>query len=96
MNVAAAGGSIKKVPAGNELHIVNPPKSYPTAYPISTYTYLIVPTAPAQNGKALHNMIFWALTTGQQGKYTAKLLFAPIPKVVLVAAENTLKAVAKT
>ena len=35
-------------------------------------------------------MVFWALTQGQQAKYTAKLWFAPIPKVVLVAAEKTL------
>ena len=38
-------------------------------------------------------MVFWALTQGQQGKYTAKLWFAPIPKVVLVASEKTLKQV---
>jgi hypothetical protein len=35
-------------------------------------------------------MVFWALTQGQLPKYTAKLWFAPIPKVVLVAAEKTL------
>ena len=38
-------------------------------------------------------MVFWALTQGQQGKYTAKLWFSPIPKVVLVASEKTLKQV---
>ena len=43
-NVAAAGGAVTKVPANNELHIVNPPKSLPTAYPIATYTYIILPT----------------------------------------------------
>jgi hypothetical protein len=34
--------------------------------------------------------VFWALTQGQTGKYTAKLWFAPIPKPVLVFSEKTL------
>ena len=50
------------------------------------------PTKSA-NAAALRKMVFWALTTGQTAKYTAKLWFAPIPKVVLVAAEKTLKVV---
>ncbi len=47
-NVAAAGGAVTSVPANNELHIVNPPKSLPTAYPIATYTYIILPTKTAK------------------------------------------------
>ena len=89
-NIVAAGNAITTVPAGNEMHIVNPPKTNPTAYPISTYTYVILPLK-STNAAALRKMVFWALTQGQQGKYTAKLLFAPIPKTVLVAAEKTLK-----
>jgi hypothetical protein len=40
-------------------------------------------------------MIFWALTSGQQKQYAAKLTFAPMStvKTVLVAAEKTLKSV---
>ena len=91
-NVAAAGGAVTKVPANNELHIVNPPKSLPTAYPIATYTYIILPTKSAKAAE-LRKMVFWALTQGQAAKYTAKLWFAPIPKVVLVASEKTLKQV---
>ena len=89
-NVAAAGGAVKSVPAGNELHIVNPPKSLPTAYPIATYTYIILPLKSA-HATELRKMVFWALTQGQAPKYTAKLWFAPIPKLVLVASEKTLK-----
>jgi phosphate transport system substrate-binding protein len=91
-NVAAAGATVTKVPDGNELHIVNPPKKFDTAYPLATYTYIILPTKSSKAAE-LRKMVFWALTTGQQGKYTAKLWFAPIPKVVLVAAEKTLKQV---
>jgi phosphate transport system substrate-binding protein len=94
-NIVAAGAAVTSVPSGNELHIVNPPKSNADAYPISTYTYIIL---PLKSGKAteLRKMVFWALTQGQQGKYTAKLYFAAIPKVVLVAAERTLKQVQAT
>ena len=91
-NVVAAGATVKSVPAGNELHIVNPDKTNPLAYPISTYTYIILPQK-TQNAPALRKMVFWALTQGQAGKYTAKLYFAPIPKVVLVASEKALQGI---
>ena len=89
-NVAVAGDAIKNVPANGELHIVNPPKSLANAYPIATYTYIILPTKSAKAAE-LRKLVFWALTQGQAGKYTAKLWFAPIPKVVLVASEKMLK-----
>jgi phosphate transport system substrate-binding protein len=91
-NVTSAGGAVTSVPANNELHIVDPPKSLPTAYPIATYTYIILPTK-TPNAVALRKMVFWALTQGQAAKYTARLWFAPIPKVVLAASEKTLKQV---
>jgi len=43
------------------------------------------------SARAITPIVFWALTGGQ--KYGPKLLFVPIPKVVLVAAEKTLKRV---
>jgi len=91
-NVKAAGDAVTKVPGNNEMHIVNPPRSNPTAYPIATYTYVILPTRSAHAAE-LRKMVFWALTQGQSTKYTAKLWFVPIPKVVLAAAEKTLKQV---
>jgi phosphate transport system substrate-binding protein len=94
-NVAAAGSAVTKIPANNELHIVNPPKTLPTAYPIATYTYIILPTRSPKAAE-LRKMVFWALTQGQKGPYTAKLWFSPIPKNVLVASEKTLKNVANT
>jgi phosphate transport system substrate-binding protein len=76
---------------GVEMHIVNPPKSAgKLAYPISTYTYVIV---PKQSSKAaeLRKLIFWALTVGNK-TYGPKLIFAPrFPTKVLVAAEKALK-----
>jgi phosphate transport system substrate-binding protein len=90
--ITAAAEAFPKVPKSNELHIVNPPKSAPLAYPISTYTYVIVPQQTSHAAE-LRKLIFWALTQGQKSPFTAKLLFAPLPKSVLVASEKTLKTV---
>ena len=90
--IAAAAATVKKVPADNAISIVNPGKSAPTAYPISTFTYVILPQK-SHKAAELRKLVFWALTQGQQSKYTAKLLFVPIPKPVLVAAEKTLKSI---
>jgi phosphate transport system substrate-binding protein len=76
---------------GVEMHIVNPPKSAGrVAYPISTYTYIIVP-ASSNKATELRKLIFWVLTVGDK-KYGPKLLFVPtFPTKVLVAAEQALK-----
>jgi phosphate transport system substrate-binding protein len=85
--LAAASSDQKPDATTNALSIVNPPKKYPLAYPISTYTYVIVPT---QSAKApdLRKFLFWAVTKGQ--KFGPKLLFQPIPKPVLVVAEKAI------
>jgi len=88
--IEAAAQTVKSVPGNNEMHIVNPPKGAKLAYPISTFTYVIVPQQ-SPHGAELRKFIFWALTQGQSTQYTSKLIFAKIPKVVLVAAEKTLK-----
>ena len=92
--IQAAAAAFPKVPANNELHIVNPPKSAALAYPISTYTYVIV-RKQTSHAAELRKIIFWALTSGQQSQYAAKLTFAPLStvKTVLVAAEKTLKTI---
>jgi phosphate transport system substrate-binding protein len=89
-NVAEAGSAVTKVPANNELHIVNPPKSLPKAYPIATYTYVILPTKSSK-ATELRKMVNWALTQGQKTQYTAKLWFSPVPLVVLRASAKTIK-----
>jgi phosphate transport system substrate-binding protein len=88
--IQAAANTVTKVPASNEMHIVNPSRSVPTAYPISTFTYVIIPLQTA-HAASLRRFVFWALTSGQ--KYGPKLRFVTIPKPVLVAAEKTLKTV---
>jgi len=88
--IASAGATITKVPASGELSIVNPPKSKKNAYPICTFTYVILPTQTAK-APELRRFVFWALTGGQ--KLGPRLLFVPIPKVVLVYSEKTLNKV---
>jgi phosphate transport system substrate-binding protein len=85
--LGAAASDVKPDPQTNELSIVNPPTKFPLAYPISTYTYVIV---PMQSAKApeIKKFLFWAVTKGQS--YGPKLLFQPIPKSVLVVAEKTI------
>jgi phosphate transport system substrate-binding protein len=85
--VAAAAATVTRVPVGNAVSIVDPPASARTAYPISTFTYVIVPTH-SSNATLLRKFIFYGLTSGQA--FGAKLGFAPIPRVILVAGEKTL------
>lgn len=86
--IKSAAASDKKPDARNELSIVNPKVTFKNAYPICTYTYVIVPLKTSK-APELKKFVFWALTSGQ--RYGPRLLFQPIPKTVLVAAERTLK-----
>ena len=86
--LAAASSDQKPTPGTNELSIVNPPKKYPLAYPISTFTYVIVPKSSSKAAD-LRKFLFWAVTKGQT--YGPKLLFQPIPKPVLVVAEKAIR-----
>jgi phosphate transport system substrate-binding protein len=92
--IEAAAAAFTKVPPNNEMHIVNPPKSAALAYPVSTYTYVIV-HKKSSHAAELRKMIFWALTQGQGNQFAAKLTFARLStvKAVLVAAEKTLKTI---
>jgi phosphate transport system substrate-binding protein len=88
-NIQSAASVVKKVPANNEMHIVNPPKSLPLAYPLSTFTYAIVP----KNGpkvSAVRVFVLYAMGLGQ--KFGPALDFAPIPGVVYKAGLNTVNA----
>jgi phosphate transport system substrate-binding protein len=82
-----AASVFHSVPANNQLTIVNPKKKAKYAYPISTYTYVIVPTTAPQ-GALLQQFIGYALTQGQS--FGPRLGFAPLPKNVLRAAKATL------
>lgn len=65
----------------------------PAAWPISTFTYLLVPKDIADKGKALAMLrFFWWAT--HEGQASAKELgYAPIPSTVVTVAEKVLKSV---
>jgi phosphate transport system substrate-binding protein len=88
-NIESAGQTVSRVPQNGELHIVDPPRTARTAYPISTFTYVIVPQSPRQKA-LLQSWIAFALTTGQQ--YGPALDFAKLPSVVLSASQRALGA----
>jgi phosphate transport system substrate-binding protein len=86
--IVAAAATVKKVPASNAISIVNPPRSQRSAYPICTFTWVILPLKTGKAGE-LRKFVLWALTNGQQ--YGPKLRFVRIPRKVLGASEKTLK-----
>jgi len=86
--IKAAAATINRVaPDNGGISIVDPSKKQKLAYPICTFTYIII---PKQTSKAadLKKFVNWALTKGQADG--PKLLFQPIPKVVLKASVKTL------
>jgi phosphate transport system substrate-binding protein len=86
-NIVSAAAAVTSIPADNSVPIINPPKSAKIAYPISTFTYVIVPQNTSKK-TLLTSWIAYALTTGQQ--FGAKLDFPPVPTIVLKRAESTL------
>jgi phosphate transport system substrate-binding protein len=76
---AAAAGA--KMPADFRVSITNSPGK--TSYPISSFTWLLIPTNPTdQNkGKILKDFLFWMLDKGQT--MTEALTYAPLPKQVV-------------
>lgn len=78
-NISSAASTVKKLGPSNTISITNPPKKASIAYPLSTFTYMIVPRDAPQK-TALVQFAKYCLTIGQ--KYGAALDFAPLPKVV--------------
>ena len=86
--IEAAAATVKKVPANNEISIVDPPKGAKRAYPISTFTYAIIPKATPVASE-LSKFVDYAIGAGQE--FGASLDFAPLPKIVVKADKKTLK-----
>jgi phosphate transport system substrate-binding protein len=86
--IKAAGDTILRVaPDNGGISIVNPSKRQKLAYPICTFTYVII---PKQSSKAadLKRFVNWALTKGQADG--PALLFSPLPAVVKKASLKTI------
>ena len=87
---AAAAGAAKDVPADFRVSITNAPGK--TAYPISSFTWLLIPSKIQDAAKrdAIKGFLKWMLTDGQA--YVEQLSYAKLPKEV---GEKELKAISK-
>ena len=88
-SVKAAAAAVSKIQSDNSIPLINLPASAKDAYPISTYTYIIVPLKSSKADE-LKKFITYAIGPGQQ--FGPDLDFAPLPSQV-VAADK--KAIAK-
>ncbi|HVO60468.1 MAG TPA: phosphate ABC transporter substrate-binding protein PstS [Terriglobales bacterium] len=88
---AAASGV--KMPADFRVSITNPPGK--NAYPIASFTWLLIPTNPAdkKKGDVLKQLVKWCLTGGEST--ASSLSYAPLPKEVADKALATMNQVVK-
>lgn len=78
---AAAAAAAKEMPDDFRVSITNAPGK--TAYPISSFTWLLIPSKIPDAGKrdAIRGFLKWMLTDGQT--YTEQLSYAKLPKEVV-------------
>lgn len=86
--VTEAAASIKQIPADYRVSITNAPGA--NAYPISSFTWLLVPVKSADpaKGKVLKDLLSWIVNSGESE--VSALSYAPLPKSV---SEKVLKTV---
>jgi phosphate transport system substrate-binding protein len=88
-NIGNAASQVHGLPTGNEVHIVNPPRRFKIAYPISTFTYAILQrTDPFGRGVFLKSFVQYALGPGQS--FAPALDFVPLPSRIKNADVATL------
>ena len=90
-SAAAAASAAKDMSADFRVSITNPPGK--TAYPISSFTWLLIPEASkdAKKGKILADFLGWMVTDGQ--KMTNQLSYAPLPPTVVEKVKAAIKQV---
>ena len=88
-SVTAAAAGIK-MPADFRVSITNP--SGKDAYPISSFTWLLIPTTPsdAKKGAILKDFLGWMLDSGQG--MVESLSYAPLPKDVVAKEKAAISA----
>jgi phosphate transport system substrate-binding protein len=86
--IQATAASVTKVKnKQNAYSVVDPSANQPKAYPICTFTWVILPLKTGKAGD-LKKFVDWALNKGQG--YGPKLLFVPLPPIVKKAARHAL------
>ena len=86
-SIGAAAAAVNAIPPDNAISLTNPPASAPAAYPISTFTYALVPQGSSK-AKTLRDFLTYAIGPGQ--RFGAKLQFAPLPARVVDAGKQTI------
>jgi len=83
---SAAAGVSKNMPEDFRVSITNAPGK--DAYPISSFTWLLIPDKIQDAGKrdAIKSFLHWMLADGQ--KYCEALSYAPLPKAVVAKEEK--------
>ncbi len=89
--VTEAAASVKSMPADFRVSITNAPGK--TAYPISSFTWLLIPeqSKDPKKGKILADFLNWMVTDGQ--KMTTQLSYAPLPENVAEKVKAAIKQV---
>jgi phosphate transport system substrate-binding protein len=85
---AAAAGAVKDMPDDFRVSITNAPGK--TAYPISSFTWLLVPSkfSDASKRDAIKGFVSWMLADGQN--YAEALSYAKLPKEVVAKEKKAL------
>jgi phosphate transport system substrate-binding protein len=85
--VTAAAASIKSMPADYRISITNAPGA--NAYPVSSFTYLLVPTSgsDATKRKVLKDLLSWCIKSGEG--QVSELSYAPLPEDLQQKVLNT-------
>src|ERR1700676_1798731 len=85
---AAASGAAKDMPDDFRVSITNAPSK--TAYPISSFTWLLIPSkfSDASKRDAIKGFVSWMLADGQN--YAEALSYAKLPKEVVAKEKNAL------
>jgi len=88
---AAAAGAAKNMPQDYRVSITDAPGK--TAYPIASFTWLLIPKKIQDAGKrdALKGFLKWMLTDGQN--YAETLSYAKLPKEVVAKEMNTIETI---
>jgi phosphate transport system substrate-binding protein len=85
---AAAAGAVKDIPDDFRVSITNAPGK--TAYPISSFTWLLIPAKiqDATKRDAIKGFLKWMITDGQS--YCEQLSYAKLPKEVVAKEEKAI------
>ncbi|TMB13770.1 MAG: phosphate ABC transporter substrate-binding protein PstS [Deltaproteobacteria bacterium] len=91
-SVTAAAAAAENMPDDFRVSITDPPAA--AAYPIASFTWLLVPTriADAEKGAAIKKFLEWMLSDGQS--FAAPLNYAPLPLAVVTRERQALSKIA--